>query len=62
MSAGMSLVISDGAGFDRIPCIYADSESRKSNESSSKTTRKGHLRAALIGQVFLTLKSIDFSG
>jgi hypothetical protein len=41
VSAGISLVISDGAGFDRIPCIYADSESRKSTESGNKTSRKG---------------------
>jgi hypothetical protein len=49
VSAGMSLVISSGSGFDRIPCIYAGSECRKSTESSSKTSRKGdQLRAALM--------------
>ncbi len=41
MSVGMSLVISSGFGFDRITCVYAGSESRKSIESSSKTSRKG---------------------
>jgi len=49
VSVGMSLVISSGFGFERILCIYAGSESRKSTESSSKTSRKGdHLRAALM--------------
>jgi hypothetical protein len=40
MSVGMSLVIRIGFGFDQIPCVYADFESRKSIESSSKTSRK----------------------
>ena len=53
VSVGMSLVISSGFGFDRITCVYAGSESRKSTESSSKTSRKGdHLRAALMDSVF----------
>jgi len=41
VSVGMSLVISSGFGFDRITCVYAGSESRKSIENSSKTSRKG---------------------
>jgi len=53
VSVGMSLVISSGFGFDRITCVYAGSESRKSIESSSKTSRKGSpLRAALMDSVF----------
>ena len=49
----MSLVISSGFGFDRITCVYAGSESRKSIESSSKTSRKGSpLRATLMDSVF----------
>jgi len=57
VSAGMSLVISSGFGFDRIPCIYAGSESRKSTESSSNTSRKGdHLSGRSYGLSFLTLK------
>jgi hypothetical protein len=56
----MSLVISNGFGFDRITCVYTGSASRKSTESSSKTSRKGeHLRAALMGSVFLTLKTAE---
>jgi len=43
VSVGMSLVISSGVGFDRIACVYAGSESRKSTESSSKSSR--NLRA-----------------
>ena len=45
MSVGMSLVISSGFGFDRIPCIYVGSKRRKSTESSSKSSR--NLRATL---------------
>ena len=60
MSVGMSLVISSGFGFDRIPCIYAGSESRKSTESSSKTSRKGSSSSGgSYGLSFLTLKTID---
>ena len=49
MSVGMSLVISSGFGFDRIPCVYAGSESRKSTESSSTISRK----RAMCGPRFL---------
>ncbi len=60
MSVGMSLVISSGFGFDRITCVYAGSESRKSTESSSKLVARGdHLRAALMDSVFLTLKTAE---
>jgi hypothetical protein len=40
VSLGMSLVISSGFGFDRITCVYAGLEKRKSTESSSKSSRK----------------------
>ncbi len=38
VSVGMSLVISSGFGFNRITCVYAEFERRKSTESSSKTS------------------------
>jgi len=41
VSVGMSFVINSGFGFDRIPSADAGSESRKSTESSSKTSRQG---------------------
>jgi hypothetical protein len=51
VSVGMSLVINSGFGFDRILCVYAGSECRKSTESSSTSSRT--LRAALGSSVFL---------
>ena len=56
MSLGMSLVIDSSSRFDRIARVYAEFESRKSTESSSKLVARGiHLRAALMDSVFLTL-------
>ena len=61
MSVGMSLVISSGFGFDRITCVYAGSESRKSIESSSKTSRKGRASSGRSYgfSFFLTLKTAE---
>ena len=36
VTVGMSLVINRDFGLDRISCVYAGSESRKSTENSSK--------------------------
>jgi hypothetical protein len=47
MSFGMSLGISSGFGFDRIPCVYAGSESPNSAESSSKSSRMRKIRSDL---------------
>lgn len=50
MSVDMSLVISRVSDLTG-PCVYAGSESRKSTESTSKSSR--NLRAALGNSVFL---------
>jgi hypothetical protein len=41
VSLGMSLVINTAGIFERIINVYAGSESRKSTESSSKSSRNG---------------------
>ena len=60
MSVGMSLVINSDFGFDRILCVYAGSECRKSTESSSTSSRT--LRAALGSSVFLLCNFAEDDG